>query len=48
MYSAYQVAAMQVKVNKMRDKGVELPHRAVRDGVAHRGNLVILDSADQG
>jgi hypothetical protein len=39
---------MQVKVLKMRDKGVELHPRIARDGVAHRGLLVILDVTDQG
>ena len=39
---------MQVKVIRMRDKGVELPRRIARDGVAHRGLLVVLDTADQG
>jgi hypothetical protein len=27
---------------------VELDRRVARDGVAHRGNLVIMDSSDQG
>jgi hypothetical protein len=42
------VEAMQVKVNKMRDKGVELHHRIVREGYSQRGMLVILDVTDQG
>lgn len=39
---------MQVKVVLMRDKGVELDRRVARDGIAHRGLLVIMDSTDQG
>ena len=39
---------MQVKVVRMRDRGVELDRRVARDGLAHRGQLVIMDSSDQG
>lgn len=39
---------MQVKVVKMRKQGVELPRRTARDGIFHRGHLVILDVTDQG
>lgn len=35
-------------MSKLRDKGVERPYRAIKDGVVHRGMLVILDTADQG
>lgn len=31
----------------MRTHGVELPRRMARDGVYHRGHLVILDVTDQ-
>lgn len=39
---------MQVKVIRMRNKGVELDRRVARDGIAHRGQLVVMDSNDQG
>lgn len=39
---------MQVKMVRMRDKGVELHRRTVRDAIAHRGSLVIMDVSDQG
>ena len=42
------VDVMQVRIVKMRDKGVELNHRVVREGVAHLGLLVILGVTDQG
>ena len=32
----------------MRDKGVDLHPRIARNGVAHRGLLVVLDVTDQG
>lgn len=35
-------------MSKLRSNGVELPIRQLRDGLAHRGDLLILDSADQG
>lgn len=39
---------MQVRVVKMRNKGVEHDRRAVRDVTGHRGALVIMDVSDQG
>lgn len=39
---------MQVRVVRMRDKGVEQDRRAVRDLLGHRGMLVIMFVSDQG
>jgi hypothetical protein len=39
---------MQVRVVKMRNKGVEHDRRAMRDLLGHRGILVIMDVSDQG
>lgn len=39
---------MQVRVVKMRDKGVELDRRVVRETMGQRGLLVIMDISDQG
>jgi hypothetical protein len=39
---------MQVRVVKMRDKGVEHDRRALRDLLGHRGTLIIMDVSDQG
>jgi hypothetical protein len=39
---------MQVRVVKMRDKGVEHDRRALRDLLGHRGVLIIMDVSDQG
>lgn len=39
---------MQVRVVRMRHKGVEHDRRAVRDLMGHRGMLVIMDVSDQG
>lgn len=39
---------MQVRVVKMRDKGVERDRRALRDHLGHRGMLIIMDVSDQG
>ena len=48
MYSIWTVDEMQVKVIRMRDKGVELTSRVAREWIAHRGLLVIMDTSDQG
>lgn len=48
IYTVKERWMMQVKVVRMRDRGVELDRRVARDGVAHRGQLVIMDSSDQG
>jgi hypothetical protein len=42
------VGSMQVKMIRMRDRGVELHARVARDGIAHRGHLVVADTSDQG
>jgi hypothetical protein len=39
---------MQVRVVKMRDRGVELDRRVVRETSGHRGLLVIMNISDQG
>lgn len=39
---------MQVRVVRMRDKGVEHDRRHVQNLPAHRGHLVIMDVSDQG
>lgn len=39
---------MQVRVVKMRNKGVEQERRALRDLLGHRGILVIMDVSDEG
>lgn len=39
---------MQVRVVKMRNKGVEHDRRVLRDLLGHRGVLVIMDVSDQG
>lgn len=39
---------MQVKVVRMRDRGVEHDRRHVQNLPAHRGMLVIMDVSDQG
>jgi hypothetical protein len=39
---------MQVKVVRMRDKGVEHDRRHVQNLPAHRGMLIIMDVSDQG
>lgn len=39
---------MQVKVVRMRDKGVEHDRRVLGHLAAHRGMLVIMDVSDQG
>jgi hypothetical protein len=39
---------MRVRIVKMRDKGVELHHRLLRDATGHRGVLLIMDVTDQG
>ena len=39
---------MQVRVVRMRNKGVEHDRRALRDLLGHRGMLVIMDVSDQG
>lgn len=39
---------MQVRVVKMREKGVEFDRRMLRDLIGHRGSLLIMDVSDQG
>lgn len=39
---------MQVRVVKMRERGVEFDRRMLRDLTGHRGALVIMDVSDQG
>lgn len=39
---------MQVRIVKMRRQGVELEKRVVRDAAGTRGQLVIVDTSDQG
>lgn len=39
---------MQVRVVRMRSKGVEHERRTLRDLLGHRGILVIMDVSDQG
>lgn len=39
---------MQVRMTKLRNKGTELHPKIAREGVSHRGLLVILDATDQG
>jgi hypothetical protein len=38
---------MHVRLVKMRDRGVELDRRVVRETTGHRGLLVIMDISDQ-
>lgn len=47
-YSIIYGGAMQVRVVKMRENGVEHDRRQVRDLIGHRGMLVIMDVSDQG
>jgi hypothetical protein len=39
---------MQVRIVRMREKGVEHDRRVVRDSMGQRGTLVIMDVSDQG
>lgn len=39
---------MRVRVVKMRNRGVELDKRVVRDAAGTRGQLIIADVTDQG
>jgi hypothetical protein len=39
---------MRVRIAKMRENGVEHDRRVLRDGMGHRGLLVIIDVSDQG
>jgi hypothetical protein len=39
---------MQVRIVRMRNKGVEYPRAALRALPGHRGMLVIMDVSDQG
>ena len=39
---------MQVRIVKMREKGVEHDRRTLRDLLGHRGMLIIMDVSDQG
>jgi hypothetical protein len=39
---------MQVRVIKMRQKGVEIDRRALKEAFGHRGALVVQDTTDQG
>lgn len=44
----YKVRVMQVRVVKMRNRGVEIDRRILRDATSTRGHLVIADITDQG
>lgn len=47
MYSS-QAIAVQVRIVKMRNRGMELEKRVVRDATGTRGQLIIADVNDQG
>lgn len=39
---------MQVRVVRMRERGVEFDRRMLRDLTGHRGSLLVMDVSDQG
>lgn len=39
---------MQVRIVKMRKRGIEIDRRVLRDAVGTRGQLAIADTTDQG
>lgn len=47
IYTVYS-CSMQVRIVKMRNQGVEIERRALRDATGTRGLLVIADLTDQG